>query len=399
MGVTIQEYRCRIGIFLPKFSKTKCSNILSKNKNESSAQLSLKQLLLLILATLIPFTVAFLQYPSINHSNQSYNHPIYPTIQGIYTPAKNFSMNLVKSSIINQYSTFTELTNFYSRCTNGSRQARGIKIAHFNKGSGHLATKKHEIESDIAGFNPHIFGISEANLQKNHDLQDVKITDYNLHTCPNLSNPDLGYSRIVVYTHKSIVCKHRPDLMSGESSSIWMQVGLPRHKQFLVFQTYREWQLLNQADSSSKNIPAQLGRWVTFLDQWERALSSGLEVVVCGDMNINHLDWGLASNRQSGQTKKMKSLIEQLFQRILPHSVSQCVTVATRFMSGQPQTGLDHFYTNRPDKLSPVQAQFCGGSDHKLIFAIRYSKVINKNVRYVRKGLIKTLTRQHSWQR
>ena len=147
MGVTIQEYRCRIGIFLPKFSKTKCTNILSKNKNESSVQFSLQQLLSLILATLIPFTVAFLQYPSINHSNQSYNHPIYPTIQGIYTPAKNFSMNLVKSSIINQYSIFTELTNFYSRCTNGNRQAMGIKIAHFNKGSGHLATKKHEIES------------------------------------------------------------------------------------------------------------------------------------------------------------------------------------------------------------------------------------------------------------
>ena len=84
-----------------------------------------------------------------------------------------------------------------------------------------------------------------------------------------------------------------------------MQVGLPRHKQFLVCQTYREWQLLNQTDSSSKSIPAQLGRWVIFLDQWERALSSGLEVVVCGDMNINHMDWGLPSSRQSGQTKKM----------------------------------------------------------------------------------------------
>ena len=54
-------------------------------------------------------------------------------------------------------------------------------------------------------------------------------------------------------------------------------------------------------------------------------------------------------------------------------------------MPGQPQTGLDHFYTNRPDKLSSVQSQFCGGSDHKLIFAIRYSKVIRKTVRYVRK--------------
>ena len=178
--------------------------------------------------------------------------------------------------------------------------------------------------------------------------------------------------------------------MSKDSSSVWLQVGLPRQKQFLVCQTYREWQLLGQPDSSSKTIPAQLGRWVTFLDQWERALQTGMEVIVCGDMNLNHLDWGLSRNRQSGQTRKLSSLIELLFQRILPHSVSQCVTVATRFVPGQAQTGLDHVYTNRPDKLSPVQAQFCGGSDHKLIFATRYSRVITRNVRYVRKRCFKS---------
>ena len=302
----------------------------------------------------------------------------------------NFSTTLKPSRSVNpvmiqQSSAYIKLSNFYARYTNGNRQARGIKIAHFNKGSGHLVNKKHEIENTIAGFHPHIFGISEANLFRNQDLQDVQIADYNLHTCPTLSNPDLGYSRIVVYTHKSIVSKLRPDLMSNDCSSIWMQVGLPRHKQILVCQTYREWQLLHQDDSSSKSIAAQLSRWVIFLDQWERALNSGLEVVVCGDMNINHLDWALPRNRQSGQTKKLTSLIEQLFQRILPHGVAQCVTVPTRVMPGQPQTGLDHFYTNRPDKLSNVQAQFCGGSDHKLIFATRYSRVIKKNVRYVRK--------------
>ena len=151
----------------------------------------------------------------------------------------------------------------------------------------------------------------------------------------------------------------------------------------------REWQLLGQHDSNSKTVQAQLGRWVTFLDQWERALQSGMEVIVCGDMNLNHLDWGLSRNKQSGQTRKLTSLIELLFQRILPHSVSQCVTVATRFVPGQAQTGLDHVYTNRPDKLSPVQAQFCGGSDHKLIFATRYSRVITRSVRYVRKRCYK----------
>ena len=173
-----------------------------------------------------------------------------------------------------------------------------------------------------------------------------------------------------------------------------MQVGLLRQKQFQVCQTYREWQLLGQNDSSSKTVPAQLARWIIFLDQWERALQSGMEVVVCGDVNLNHLDWGLPRSRQSGQSRRLASLIEQLFQRILPHSVSQCVTVPTRCAPGQPQTGLDHVYTNRPDKLSPVQAQFCGGSDHKLVFVVRYSRVLTKNVRYVRKRCYKNFDSQ-----
>ena len=311
---------------------------------------------------------------------------IYPYFRS--TPQQSYPLHMFHA--VQKSSEFTELSNFYARYTYGNRQARGMKIAHFNKGSGFLATKKNEIEGIIAGLHPHIFGISEANLFQSQDLQDVQISDYTLHTCPTLSNPELGYSRIVVYSHKSVVCKPRPDLMSSDSSSIWVQVGLPRQKQFLVCQTYREWQLLGQNDSSSKTIPAQLGRWATFLDQWERALQSGMEVIVCGDMNLNHLDWGLPKNRQSGQTRKLSSLIELLFQQILPHSVSQCVTVATRFVPGQAQTGLDHVYTNRPDKLSPVQAQFCGGSDHKLIFTTRYSRVITRSVRYVRKRCYKS---------
>ena len=102
-------------------------------------------------------------------------------------------------------------------------------------------------------------------------------------------------------------------------------------------------------------------------------------------MNINHLNWSLPIGQQSSQTTKVRPLIEELFNRIFPHSVSQCVTVATRFMQGQQPTGLDHFYTNSPDKLSVVQTQFVGGSDHKIIFATRYSKVFKKNARYVQK--------------
>ena len=47
-----------------------------------------------------------------------------------------------------------------------------------------------------------------------------------------------------------LVVKVRADLMSNSYSSIWLEVGLPRHKKFLVGQTYREWQLPNQKDKA-----------------------------------------------------------------------------------------------------------------------------------------------------
>ena len=71
------------------------------------------------------------------------------------------------------------------------------------------------------------------------------------------------------------------------------------------------------------------------------------------------------------QQHSPKSLINELFDRIIPHGVSQLVTGATRIERGQPRTGLDHLYSNKPEKLSSVQTHLTGMSDHKLL------KVIN----------------------
>ena len=160
---------------------------------------------------------------------------------------------------------------------------------------------------------------------------------------------------------------------------------MPHHKKFLVGQTYREWQLPNQRDKSSLSVPEQLARWTVFLDQWERALDTGLEVHLLGDLNINHCKWTEPSLPSTNQTSRLRSLITALFSNILPHGVSQCVNGPTRHWPGQVPSGLDHYYTNRPDKLSPVSTQHCGGSDHMLIFATRYSRSVKTSPRYVRK--------------
>ena len=152
------------------------------------------------------------------------------------------------------------VTNFQSRYENGNRKVGGVKIGHWNKGPGFLQTKMPEIRNLINSFHPHILGISEANFQQEHDPNLVQLEDYVLHTCLTLQNPSLKTSRIVVYTHKSLIVRVRPDLMNDNYSSIWMEVGLPHHKKFLVGQTYREWQLPNQSDRSSLAIDEQMKR-------------------------------------------------------------------------------------------------------------------------------------------
>ena len=334
MGVTIQEHRCRIGRFLPKISNINSTNILTKKNNESSIKLSLQYLLLLALAILSPFAVAFLQIPSVIHPLESYHHPIFPSVQGIYTPASSNSslQNLSPGCATSDYlsisifkfginlnlnpmalSSFQRISNFTSKYINGNKKNQGIKVAHWNKGNAFLQNKMPEINNIISGLHPHILGISEANLDHNHDQNLVQLEDYTLHTCPTLLNPLLKTSRIVTYTHKSVIAKIRPDLMSDSYSSIWLEVGLPRHKKFLVCQTYREWQLLNQGDdNSSLSVTEQMNRWAVFLDQWERAISTGMEVHTLGDMNINHCNWTDESLPSSNQTHKLKDLISAL---------------------------------------------------------------------------------------
>ena len=217
-----------------------------------------------------------------------------------------------------------------------------------------------------------------------HDQNLVDVADYNLHLSHTMSNPLLKASQVIVYTHKDLVAKLRPDLMSSSYSPIWLEVGLPSHKKFLVCQSYREWQYLNQrGDKSSTTIPQQLER------KWQAALSTGMEVHCLGDMNLNHCNWTDPDLPSSNQSQTLRELISALFTRIVLHGVAQLVSGPTRHFPGQVSTGLEHYYSNTPNKLSTVQKHHCGGSDHILISATRYSRSIKSSPKYIRKRCYK----------
>ena len=102
------------------------------------------------------------------------------------------------------------------------------------------------------------------------------------------------------------------------------------------------------------------------------------------DANLDFLTWRNCEHLpKHHSSNRLKSLIDALFDRIMPLGVSQLVTGATRMERGQPRTGLDHLYSNKPDKLSSVQTYYTGMSDHKLLKVQRFTRSFKQNPRYV----------------
>ena len=103
------------------------------------------------------------------------------------------------------------------------------------------------------------------------------------------------------------------------------------------------------------------------------------------DANIDALTW--SSNSPSNA--KLTPLINDLFERIIPHGISQLVNTSTHAQQGIATKCLDHMYTTHPEKLSDVTAEFTGMSDHKIVKVLRYTKSLKVSQRYVRKRCVK----------
>ena len=112
-------------------------------------------------------------------------------------------------------------------------------------------------------------------------------------------------------------------------------------------------------------------------------------MIVTLDANLDFLTWRKSNLPSNHSSKKLKPLVDALFDRILPLGVIQLVTGATRLERGQPKAGLDHFYTNKPDKLSSMQTYSTGMSDHKLLKCTRFSKSFRPRPRLTRKRMFK----------
>ena len=246
--------------------------------------------------------------------------------------------------------------NFLARYRYGNKENKkgGIGIIHWNKGPSLLANKMDDLATIIDNYKPLVLGISEANFRKNDDIEDVQLTNYNIHISPTIDNPEHGVSRVVVYTHRSLIVKPRPDLMSPWLSTIWLEVGLPKRQKFLLCNAYREWGYPNQLDMESRSIRAQQERWTKFLDTWQEAIAEEKEIIVVGDLNLCHMKWNRTDIPTTSLTYRLLPLRNELFDRIIPEGFCQLVTGYSFIRQSQEKSGLDHLYSNKVNKLSEV---------------------------------------------
>ena len=371
MGDDLTTYRLRIGQFLPR---------ISSRKQKSSSSLAVR-----FSCSSFCF-YAFLLFPAM------FGMPLFETQSQSSLPLKS-GIKLINSEQfmdIYNFLGFMRNVNFIARYTYGNRNKGGLKIMHWNAGGGFLKNKMGELESVIQKYHPHVFGISESVFRENHDINDVSVAGYDVYFSKSLENPTINLSRLSVFVHKDVQkVKVRHDLMDNDFSSIWLEIGLLRQKPLLVGNIYREWQYLGQNDNISLTTGAQFDRFSKFVGKWETAIEDSSECHLLGDMNLNFLEYNKNAIPFNSQSYKLRKLINLMFERIFPLGVVQCVTSATRISQNNENSGLDHYFTTEPNKLSEVQTIANGSSDHKIIFATRFSKIVPRHERIIRKRSFK----------
>ena len=230
MGISVECYRQRIGCFKNSFKTSKVENVNRKSSKKRNFGFLFKCLLL------------FAVVNSLATVKSQYTSSSLPrTSTTISTLLIRKTLNYTQSGscqVIDH--------NFIAKITNGNRRSNGIKICQWNAGGGFLSSKQPELHNIVAGYRPHVPGVTESSFKKIHEKEDVEIQDYNLFFSSTLNNPNLAISRACVYVHKDLKVKVRDDLMNDKFSSVWLELGKPRQKKLLVCIVYREWQYVNQ---------------------------------------------------------------------------------------------------------------------------------------------------------
>ena len=191
--VDIDTYRIRIGCFCPIHCKSRSfSNQKIGSDKVKKIKTSWREIIICTLSIIIICLSSF-QVPDDQKSADHSYSVRYKEQPSFHNLAARMSFLITKSvNVVDN--------NFEARYKNGNIQKqKGIVNMHLNVRS--LQNKVVEVKRLIKDHNPHIFGISEAELYKDRiDETILKIPGYNILFPQSWSQ--FGYARTLVYVKK-----------------------------------------------------------------------------------------------------------------------------------------------------------------------------------------------------
>ena len=259
---------------------------------------------------------------------------------------------------------------------------KNMKFILLNKKDADLRHRIDQVNQILTDHKPQFLILNE--LQKHK--QD-KITKHNFHGY-KLEHDKLdqldGYSRTGILIQNQISYKRRHDLESPGLSTVWLQIGTPGTKHFLLQGVYRQYQRLGRKNSISH--PAQMERWEQLLANWERAQNEDREILTMGDMNMDSLMWDTPPANQPNYDRQRHQFYLKLREKILDTGTTKLNTEYTRH--DNPPHGrkscLDHSYTTHPEKITNYSTEHSTFSDHAMLTINKRIKKLKITKKYLK---------------
>ena len=254
-----------------------------------------------------------------------------------------------------------------------SGKNRGYNLIHWNKGSAFFQTKFNEIAHTIDTLKPHIFSISEANLDINFDTSTFNLSDYKIEY--TLMAQTTKMSRQILLIKNDVQYTRRHDLEDDDTCTIWVEICMPNKKHFLVMGGYRQWQLPRSHPQhlGSDSVVQQYNRFQKILTHWHNASLENKHIIVMMDDNIDTLQNTVHNQRYNVQTLK-----DAFIRHTQTHGIVFHNTVPTRYMSNTTPSCIDHISSNCPQSMHNIMTHNTGASDHCILtgtYSTKFSTV------------------------
>ena len=178
-----------------------------------------------------------------------------------------------------------------------------------------------------------------------------------------------GQARLMVYAKEELNVKvWQPGHNVNDLPSISFLISLGREKQTAVNFFYREF---TGGVSGLSDIASQNERLTRQIDHWRSICKSKRDFVSLGDANLCSIKWHDEKYHRQEQVAMVQSFL-------LETASSQLVQGYTRseiIQGGElSRSGIDHCYTNVPEKLSRPEVLVVGDSDHLGVVVTKFTR-------------------------